>query len=985
MPAEKKKKGFWDFLKRKEKPADQEVTMPEEEIVEEEEVIVKDKGKIAVNPGLLGGGGAKFEGTGELMTENIRRKKERRDEKERKKKKKEGTDPEEVVIDEVTEELTEEEQKKEDVVGGRTTKEIVKEHRKENRPGLLKRLGIEKKELTDEEKNDAEIKDIVKDLGKEVPPQVRDKRRKNRLAERDNLLAAGVSEEDLPFELQKENIGFNVDFEGVEKKSNLLENLGTNENISEEAVEGSTTKTIEEKKKFQEQKESEERANKNKALAEKLDKTNRGTGVGPQLTKKDLNKGKRGRSTRGYAGTGELNKGSYFPSEDSSVLQGRVSVGKYNLPIFAANARRIPFGLIDAREKALNTAATNARKEYKSPEIKNKNYQQKFQDQWYGDMKGFMDNAFTTYGTEGAERMLNDNTTEVGREWERINNMYTNLAQQFDQTYDRVMDVTNQGKDKSGRWFNTDAIEAGNDWLQGAMEFKDGTLNAEDLMELQQKFDGSTKMSEVMEEYKTQVDASTLPAVNKMIDQEIKDMLAGKDATVTIETDADGNEYFAGEGADMKIAFDELAAKYGMDPTILRTPGGYKQVLYAKTVEMLGQGTGDRVSRRIIEDNYYDVKNSMAQYYDVTFPNKTSEFFEWQDSGDPQKEAIFEEVKDKISGDLIDMYGVDYEMGTVSDTRRNTYVNVGGNKKKTELSYFNEVNSARLNPKYGKAFSEPINELREKLKKENKSVATLDDKRKVATKVAKTLNGLKIADGAGTNQEFFRIPTNDIHKWTEADFKKPITTNLFSGKTTTDKSGTVNLTIKEALEKMDLTPDELTKIEAKLGTISKDVNLTGKIMTANQVFMDQNDRSILTWDDMLEDPELLTSDETNTGVVLQIHIGPDYKGMPMEDDQQQEQITKKEMTGLMKTMQDMLGASGGGSNKTTKTGKVVVDPKGGWNIEMLFDLDNTGDRNTLATKWGGSFNSFYSKNYPGQSSGGKSEVKKKEKFEKPKN
>jgi len=163
----------------------------------------------------------------------------------------------------------------------------------------------------------------------------------------------------------------------------------------------------------------------------------------------------------------ELSYGTMFPSANTPILKGTYGgsvVG--NVPLFAPSMLT-PFGVLDAKQRAIQDAAANKAKEidafYKlaaPPQTKRVAVQGELNDEFYRGLTTWQDNAKAAYGDNWTTALRND----VGfNGW--LNSMGT-VAKYEDQIVDQVAHLQ-EVNDSPDLVVSQDALDAGAAFMNG--------------------------------------------------------------------------------------------------------------------------------------------------------------------------------------------------------------------------------------------------------------------------------------------------------------------------------------------------------------------------------------------------------------------------------------------------------------------------------------------------------------------------------------
>lgn len=107
---------------------------------------------------------------------------------------------------------------------------------------------------------------------------------------------------------------------------------------------------------------------------------------------------------------GDLGRTTYFPGIEQPIQQGTVQIGKYAAPVYFGAGAYFPYGILDARKKALETAAIEKLKrsvllDFKPPSTYQP-YQQQMNQAYMDAFEGWRSDVYNKWGTRGYDKLF---------------------------------------------------------------------------------------------------------------------------------------------------------------------------------------------------------------------------------------------------------------------------------------------------------------------------------------------------------------------------------------------------------------------------------------------------------------------------------------------------------------------------------------------------------------------------------------------------
>lgn len=223
-----------------------------------------------------------------------------------------------------------------------------------------------------------------------------------------------------------------------------------------------------------------------------------------------------------YAGpsTGALAESTYFPGFNESINKGTYGGQTFSAPVFAAGGGLFPFGVVDARKKAMEAAAFEKAKQLrafdvKPLETKNKFYQDKLNESYFNETNKYIKEAKAYYGDNWRYALTDFKKEEEGslaNKFQKTLRTYSLFKDQINQLTDVVAGTLKESEDPEAKKYLTpESVKLAKD-IQNAMgEFGGGKIGQQDIPLLANKLGGeraliaTVRQSGILDKIKPQI------------------------------------------------------------------------------------------------------------------------------------------------------------------------------------------------------------------------------------------------------------------------------------------------------------------------------------------------------------------------------------------------------------------------------------------------------------------------------------------------
>ena len=154
--------------------------------------------------------------------------------------------------------------------------------------------------------------------------------------------------------------------------------------------------------------------------------------------------------------TGALPESTYYPGINDPILKGMSSSKTLgSQPIFVRSGGYFPFGVLDARKKALQDAATERAKQLrafdlpKKPLTKDPRFQETLNQNFDRDLQGIISEAKSVYGDKALWALQNDKTNPYSMKLRTMLDNYDVLARETDQVTNMIAGIKKGVADKT--------------------------------------------------------------------------------------------------------------------------------------------------------------------------------------------------------------------------------------------------------------------------------------------------------------------------------------------------------------------------------------------------------------------------------------------------------------------------------------------------------------------------------------------------------
>lgn len=154
--------------------------------------------------------------------------------------------------------------------------------------------------------------------------------------------------------------------------------------------------------------------------------------------------------------TGALAESTYYPGINDPILKGMSSSKTLgSQPIFVRSGGYFPFGVLDARKKALQDAATERAKQLrtfdlpKKPLTKDPRFQETLNQNFDRDLQSIIGEAKSVYGDKALWALQNDKTNPYSMKLRTMMDNYDVLARETDQVTDMIAEIKKGITDKT--------------------------------------------------------------------------------------------------------------------------------------------------------------------------------------------------------------------------------------------------------------------------------------------------------------------------------------------------------------------------------------------------------------------------------------------------------------------------------------------------------------------------------------------------------
>jgi len=154
--------------------------------------------------------------------------------------------------------------------------------------------------------------------------------------------------------------------------------------------------------------------------------------------------------------TGALAESTYYPGINDPILKGMSSSKTLgSQPIFVRSGGYFPFGVLDARKKALQDAAAERAKQLrafdlpKKPLTKDPRFQETLNQNFDRDLQSIISEAKSVYGDKALWALQNDKTNPYSMKLRTMMDNYDVLARETDQVTDMIAEIKKGITDKT--------------------------------------------------------------------------------------------------------------------------------------------------------------------------------------------------------------------------------------------------------------------------------------------------------------------------------------------------------------------------------------------------------------------------------------------------------------------------------------------------------------------------------------------------------
>jgi hypothetical protein len=178
----------------------------------------------------------------------------------------------------------------------------------------------------------------------------------------------------------------------------------------------------------------------------------------------------------------KLDRTEYMPGLEDPILKGNYSgriVG--NNPIFVRSGGYMPWGLVDARDRAqkaaiaARAAALSKFDMPEAPRTKEARWTGALQDEFYATVNKYIDESKKMYGDKWAV-MLQDPRSALGRNFAQTLDNYNTVAKEIDNITDIMATIEKDDKEGKGT-YSADTMQKYREYKKGIEDFANGKVD----------------------------------------------------------------------------------------------------------------------------------------------------------------------------------------------------------------------------------------------------------------------------------------------------------------------------------------------------------------------------------------------------------------------------------------------------------------------------------------------------------------------------
>lgn len=222
--------------------------------------------------------------------------------------------------------------------------------------------------------------------------------------------------------------------------------------------------------------------------------------------------------------TGALPESTYFPGANRSINVGTYSGQTFSAPVFAGGGGLFPLGVLDAREKALQTAAFEKQKQLrafdvKPLDVKNKNYTQRINEDYFNFNNNMVAEAKKYYGKNwryALTEMNPEDPNSIAHKYQTGLRNYQLLTQQANQLFDVVGATLKDAEDpEAKKYISPEQIQLAEQIQNGLANMSGSNLNQQNLSAMANKLSAERALTAYLKDNKI------LDSLKPVVDTEI--------------------------------------------------------------------------------------------------------------------------------------------------------------------------------------------------------------------------------------------------------------------------------------------------------------------------------------------------------------------------------------------------------------------------------------------------------------------------------